>query len=240
MSFCLDLAGSTLKVGPKSIPFLKVGKEPWFRANDIAAALQLKHPANAINGHFDQKGRHAKYSKSLYELLADPAASPPNSRLDKNHLKQRMLSLDGMRVLICSCRTPAALQLAKEMGIDVSLKHSFHEQETIGAIQRAFKTEISIRQFPVSMDGQYSLDLFMPEHNIVVECDEKSHAHYDRDSEEERTQSIMEALDCPLFIRFNPDAKDFDIFSVIGDIHSAIRASIISKHQIGGKRKAME
>ncbi|CCV02556.1 hypothetical protein IIV31_184R [Armadillidium vulgare iridescent virus] len=84
------------------------------------------------------------------------------------------------------------------------------------------------KQFKV---GRYRVDLYIEEYNLVVECDEYNHCDRDPREERERECFIRSELGCE-FIRFNPDAKNFSIFTVLGDIHKHIlneKDAIISK-----------
>ena len=143
MDFQLDLAGSSLKVGPQSVPFTRVGKEPWFRANDIAAALRFKHPANAISRHFDQKGRHAKYSKSLGELLAMDMSHPCG--LDGNDRKAKWINEAGVYKLAFHSKTAAALDFQDWICESVlpSIRASGTHKQTDWAQERMDSTHVS-------------------------------------------------------------------------------------------------
>ncbi len=90
----------------------------------------------------------------------------------------------------------------------------------------AFPGEVTKRQYCVE---DYKVDMFFPEHNIVVECDEHGHCSYSRAKEEARTNTIKEVLDNPVIVRFNPDAQDFDMWGVIGQIYQHLRASLVRK-----------
>lgn len=67
----------------------------------------------------------------------------------------------------------------------------------------SFKGVLNIdRQF--SIKG-YNVDGYIKELNIVLECDEKGHTHYDKTKDAKRTETINKELNSPTFIRFNPD-----------------------------------
>lgn len=70
------------------------------------------------------------------------------------------------------------------------------------------------RQFRV---GQYYVDLYIPALGLVLECDECGHESYDTAAEQERQCFIEDKLKCA-FMRFNPNANDFDLSDVINDI----------------------
>ena len=119
------------------------------------------------------------------------------------------------------------------MGIDLMYRHVRHAIETIGTIQKAFKGEIVLQQHLVDngIGSFYKVDLYIPEHNIVVGCDERDHAYYDMAAERERTRTIKTQLKDPPVVRYNPDKAGFDLFAVIGTIHQHVRASLVEKHQ---------
>ena len=69
------------------------------------------------------------------------------------------------------------------------------------------------RQFSI---GSCRIDLYFPEHKLAIECDK--HDHKDRDINHKiRRQKFIDQLNCK-FIRYNPDAKDFTIESVLNKI----------------------
>jgi hypothetical protein len=87
-------------------------------------------------------------------------------------------------------------------------------QKTIGQIVRAFNHLPSIPHYHVE---PYYVDLYLPNHKIAVECDEDGHQRYTREAESARQAHIESALHCR-FVRYNPDAADFNIGDVIHQI----------------------
>jgi very-short-patch-repair endonuclease len=80
----------------------------------------------------------------------------------------------------------------------------------------------SLRTLPVHFKrqylvGKYRVDLYIPELNLCVECDEFGHKHYDTEKENERYSYIKGTLNCD-FIRFNPNEPDFDITDIISSV----------------------
>ncbi len=57
----------------------------------------------------------------------------------------------------------------------------------------------------------------IPKYNLAIECDEFNHSNRDPEYEEQRENFIKNELNCE-FIRFNPDAKNFSTYDVIGDV----------------------
>jgi len=89
------------------------------------------------------------------------------------------------------------------------------ENSTIGFICSTFKNIIKCeRQFKV---GRYKVDLYMPNINTVIECDENGHNDYNFSKEKLREIYIIKKLKCTL-IRYNPNSKDFDLSNIMNQI----------------------
>lgn len=92
------------------------------------------------------------------------------------------------------------------------------EHDHLEAITQSFSEVQSYTQFKV---GQYRVDLYMEDYDLIIECDEYNHRDRDPQREQEREDFIKSELGCE-FIRFNPDCKNFSIFKVIASIHNFI------------------
>lgn len=88
------------------------------------------------------------------------------------------------------------------------------EQITIGQIKKAFQHVRTIQQYAVP---PFRIDLYFSDYNIAIECDEEGHRRYAVEQERARQHYIEENLGCT-FIRYNPDAGDFNIGEVINQI----------------------
>jgi very-short-patch-repair endonuclease len=90
------------------------------------------------------------------------------------------------------------------------------ENSTIGFMCNALKPLFSamIRQYKV---GKYRVDLYIPDIDLCVECDERGHLEYNAVEEAARQAYVEKELACR-FLRFNPNAIDFDLSDVISDI----------------------
>ncbi len=92
------------------------------------------------------------------------------------------------------------------------------ENQTIGFIENAFKDIIEVkRQY---MFGKYKVDLYFPEYNLVVECDEYNHADRNPITEKIREDYILSLGNN--IIRFNPNEKQFDLSNVLKDINKIL------------------
>ena len=117
-----------------------------------------------------------------------------------------------------------------EMGDILQYRQSTVECDTLEVIQQSFSMFECIKQHKVL---QCYIDMYVPELNLCIECDENGHQHYDQQKEGERQASITATLSTPdnpvKWVRFNPHEQDFSIGNVISEItryiHSMPRQS---------------
>ena len=70
----------------------------------------------------------------------------------------------------------------------------------------------------------YSIDLNFHKHKLAIEVDELGHTDRNLNNETERQKALERQLNW-VFIRINPDEKDFNIFKEINKIHRHIKKS---------------
>ena len=98
------------------------------------------------------------------------------------------------------------------------------ENQTIGFISNSFKNIFNVqRQYKI---GNYNVDLYFIDHKLVVECDENN--HYDRNQTDELIRENFIKSFGNKIIRFNPNAKNFDLSNVLQEIHSIIYTTLPS------------
>ena len=122
---------------------------------------------------------------------------------------------EGLHELVLSSKQPKALDFARALNIEVH-KHKVasNEQSGVNTIMKVFNGENMITQFSF---GKYRIDLYFPKYKLAIECDENNHNNRDVGYEIARQKDLEQHLRC-FFIRYNPDAVDFDIFIVINSI----------------------
>ncbi len=104
---------------------------------------------------------------------------------------------------------------AKKLGVSIPNDIDItKEQRTIGQIRRAFQHLRTVQQYKV---GPYYIDLYFPDYRIAVECDEEGHRRYSPKDERKRQNYIEQELNCT-FVRYNPDASNFNVGDVINQI----------------------
>jgi very-short-patch-repair endonuclease len=92
------------------------------------------------------------------------------------------------------------------------------ENQTIGFIENSFSEILNTkRQFKFD---KYKVDLFFPEYNLVIECDENNHD--DRDKEQEKIrEDYIKSLGNKI-IRYNPNIILFDLSNVLREINAVL------------------
>ena len=136
------------------------------------------------------------FMKHIYPYL-NPRTSKGNRQRARHDFRQNMNLCEG-------CATPAIVEA------------EIHEK-----VGKAFSMHGSVLQHKI---GPYRIDLYFPTLRLAIECDENGHSQYNEEKEVERTRFITENLRCT-WIRYDPYAEDFDIFTLIGRIHAEILGS---------------
>ena len=105
------------------------------------------------------------------------------------------------------------------MGIKlIGHKYVRKEAGTIYTIQKVYEGISMKRQFSIR---SYRIELYFPEHKLAIECNEHDRKGRDTKYEIRRQKFIEDQLNCK-FLRYNPDAKDFTIESVLNQIFQYI------------------
>ena len=189
----------------KEIQVKVIDNEPWFLAGDIAKALNIKNVSEMVRG--------ANIKENERNIF------PNKTRGGKQ--KQIFVTRLGLKKVLANSKKPNAAQLSESLGLEMCI-YTKVEASHIGNIRKAFKNILSIDEYAV---GRYNVDLYFPSLNLVIECDQNNHNHYNRQTEKERENYIKDKLGCT-FIRFNPDEPGF----MVGDIIYQI-SKFIQKHK---------
>ena len=127
------------------------------------------------------------------------------------------------------CRTDKSCNLKRNLGFKLHDVINTKEQTVINSIKDAFEGENMQTQYSVL---SYRIDLYFHKYKLAIEVDELGHADRNINNEIERQKALERELNC-VFIRINPDEKDFNIFKEIKKIHRHIKKS--SKKSLIGK-----
>ena len=155
------------------------------------------------------------YKKSRYELVDKPI-------IQRN---RKFLHIDLALKTITDCRTDKSCSLKNNLGFKLYNVINTKEQTIINSIKDMFQREnIQTQQ---SVLG-YRIDLYFHEYKLAIEVDELGHTNRNINNEIERQKALEKELNC-IFIRINPDEKDFNIFKEINKIHRHIKKFLIDK-----------
>ena len=95
------------------------------------------------------------------------------------------------------------------------------EETIINSIKDSFEGEDVQTQYTVI---GYRIDLYFHKYKLAIEVDELGHNYRNIDYKIQRQKALERELSC-VFVRINPDEKDFNIFKEINKIHRHIMKS---------------
>ena len=138
---------------------------------------------------------------------------------------RKFLHLNLELEIIMSCRTDKSCSLKKKLGFKLYDVINTKEQTIINSIKHTFEGENIQTQYSIL---GYRVDLCFNEYKRAIEFDELGHTNRNINNEIERQKALEKELNC-IFIRINPDEKDFNIFKEINKIHRHIKKFLIDK-----------
>ena len=127
------------------------------------------------------------------------------------------------------CRTDESCNLKRNLGVKLHDAINTKEQLIINSIKDTFEGENMQTQYTVV---GYRIDLYFHEHKLAIAVDELGHNDRNIDYEIQRQKALERELNC-VFIRINPDEKNFNIFKEINKIYRYIKK--LSKKSLIGK-----
>ena len=182
--------------------------ETYYCARDICSVLDIKNVTAAVRNI-------ASAEKTIISIVVFG-----NNMSQKR--KMHFLSLNGLKHLIFKTRSINAHKLAHVCNIEMDTKYESKEASSLQVIEKAFSGEYMIFQHIV---GKYRIDMYFPEYNLAIECDENDHNDRDQLYEKYRQKYLTKRLKCE-FIRYNPDADDFDVMDVVNQVFQHIKKCV--------------
>jgi very-short-patch-repair endonuclease len=134
--------------------------------------------------------------------------------------KTQFVNLEGIKMLLTRTRSPYAVDLAHELGIQIHESHWLPvEASVIRFLVAAFANEVSFLQYSV---GQERIDLYFPDYKLAVEVDETHHDHpANREADAAREERIKAALGCT-FLRIRCRPGSIDLAAVVNQVYRHI------------------
>ena len=177
----------------------------WLNERHIEEKLVHKS-LPAITNKYDKK-----YKKHRYELVNEPIKQP----------NRRFLRIDLALKIIMDCRTDESCSLKRNLGFKLHDVINTKKQAVINSIKDAFEGEDMQTQNSVL---GYVINLYFHKYKPAIEADELGHADRNLNNEIKRQKALERELYC-VFIRINPNEKDFNIFNEINKIRRHIKKS---------------
>ena len=112
------------------------------------------------------------------------------------------------------CRTDKSWSFKRNPGFKLHDMINTKEQTVKNSIKDAFERENM--QTLYSVLG-YRIDLYFHKYKLTIEVDELGHTDRNINNEIERQKALEKELNC-VFIRINPDEKDFTILKTTNEI----------------------
>ena len=176
----------------------------WLKAKQVASILGYKNTEQAVRCNV-----HIRNKKPLGDLCS-------SSVEDWNDKRTMYINDTGLIELIVRPSKPNTMEFAKQFGISTDIGRIRKETEVVAFIQQ-YSTCLNIPFEFQKTVGCYRVDLYIPNENIAIEIDENNHNDRCPVYERLRESSIQNHLRC-LFLRFNPDAHDFNIATCLAQI----------------------
>jgi|694.fasta_scaffold65736_3 very-short-patch-repair endonuclease len=197
-----------------NIEFKQIIPYASYRASDIGCILKITNIRASI----------VKYDCTEKHYIVCDSESTNNIRKHQNYA---YLSHKGLEKLLFSSRSSESMKMNELMGMEVARKwFPCIELDVVTNILSAFRSENVCRQFACD---KYRIDLYFIDHKIAVECDELHHRSETNKTKDKMRETVLKQnLHCE-FIRFNPFDPQFNVFELIGKIHSAITEKLKMK-----------
>ena len=120
-----------------------------------------------------------------------------------------------------NCRTGKSCNLKRKLGFKLYNVINTKEKTVINSIKDAFEGEDMQTQYTVL---SYRIDLYFHKCKLAIEVDELEHNDRNINDEIQRQKALEKEINC-VFIRINPDEKDFNMLKEINKIHRHIKKS---------------
>ena len=138
--------------------------------------------------------------------------------------------------VIIGFRRDESCNLKRNLGFRLHDVINTKEQTLLKSIKDVFEEEDMKTQYSVL---GYRIDLYFHKVKIAIEVDELGHAEKNLSNEIERQKALEKEVDC-VFMRINPDKKDFNIFKEINKIHRHIKKSSQKLTEKSTKKSLMD
>ena len=161
------------------------------------------------------------YTINIYQQLQTNTTKYTNELVDEpiKQANRKFLRIDLALKIIMDCRTDESCNLKRNIGFKLHDVINTKEQTVINSIKDTLEGENMQTQYTVI---DYRIDLYFHKYKLATEVDELGHNDRNIDYEIQRQKALERELNC-VFIRINPDEKDFNILKAINEIYRHIK-----------------
>jgi very-short-patch-repair endonuclease len=213
----MTITQNIIKIDDHSINTINENNTLWICAKDVCKYLLYKNTKKAIIDMVSSKNIKTR-NNFIQNCIANSGST---KYTNKDGLTELLLKskLSPTKILKVARAFDIEINTYNRVSCDgADIKVLSKEQQTLDNIMNAFDGETFITQHSI---GEYRIDLYLPKYKLAIECDEYDHKDRDKLHEQTREKYITNTLKCT-FIRFNPDAQNFNIFNVINKIYKHI------------------
>ena len=200
--------------------------------NEHACALRIKAHYSNVNAVLQETEPYALYrANDIANALKLINIRSITRTYDFSEKCCQQTPTKGGNQLVChllsASRSSESMKMTELLGMEIARKwFPCIELDVITNLLHAFQCENVCRQFACE---KCRIDLYFIDHKIAVECDELHHmSESNKIKDEMRETMLKQKLNCE-FIRFNPFDPQFNVFELIGKIHSAITEKLKMK-----------
>ena len=184
------------------ITWSKIGVEvlKWINEKHLETALGYKSLIGNKTQYYSDE-----FKKRRYELQDCEDFQPRRKFIAEElaiHLIIDIKTVEAAKLKIKLGFNPVDLIMSKQQSIGFKLKKTFLGEEMIEDLSAL----------------NYLIDFCFPKYKLAIEIDELVHADRDSVKENKRQKELKEHLKC-IFIRINPDQKDFSAYDGLGEIY---------------------
>lgn len=187
--------------------------ELWCLGKQFIYSLNYKDAKDVLRTHVSDKDK--KYFKEFNSNIIEQYKQ-------KYRIQPRTtcINRNAMNTIIMKSKQIEVIEFSKLWKFNNISKYIYKEQNILSnlIIYLDKINESYVLQYKIY---KYRIDCYLPNHKIAIEIDENNHNSRNKEYEISRQTRIENELKCK-FIRINPDNKQFNIFSFIGDVQSAI------------------
>ena len=163
---------------------------PLFQANHVEKALGYKKKCLKY-----QESSHFRYEWDLHKVKI---------RVPTTRRYHDVIAFTKAGLIRTLTRVQRSVDNSIYQFLGVSyIAYERAETATIEFIMKSFEDVLKIN--PQYKVGPYKVDAYISRLNVVLECDEIGHRNYNLDKDTKRTRYIDEALNKPIWIRYDPD-----------------------------------